>query len=80
MDYLLDDVTGLVGFALYQNQMSHLTMFPTSHLKMMRTRNQTKSQYISVLYGRVIVTLRVPLRILQLVNIQELVAPYSYTR
>ena len=33
-------------FALYLNQMSHLTMFPTSYLMAMRTRNQTEFWYI----------------------------------
>ena len=80
MDYLLDDVTGLVFFALYLNQMSHPTMFLTSHLRTMRKRNQTEFQYISVLYGHVLVTLRVPLWLLWLVDLQESVAPYSYKR
>ena len=67
-------------FALYLNQMSHLTIFLTSRLRAMRTRNPTKFQYISVPYGHVIVLLRVPLLILQLVDLQEPVAPYSYKR
>ena len=58
--------------------MSHPKIFPTIHLRTMRMRNQTKFQYISVPYGHVIVPLRVPLRLLQLVDIQELIAPYSY--
>ena len=53
-------------------------MFPTIHLRTMRTRNQTKFRYIYVPYGHVLVDLRVPLRILPLVDLQELVAPYSY--
>ena len=60
--------------------MSHLKMFLTSRLRTMRTRNKMKFQYIFVPYGHVLVTLRVLLRILQLVDIQELVAPYSYKR
>ena len=55
-------------------------MFPASHLRTMRTRNQTKYRYNYVPYGHVIVTLRVPLRIFQLVDLQEFVAPYSYKR
>ena len=80
MDYLLDDFTGLGFFALYLNQMSHTTMFLTSHLRTIRTRNQTEFQYISVLYGHILVTLRVPLRLFRLVDLQESVAPYSYKR
>ena len=37
-----------------------------------------KFHYIYVSYGHVLVTLRLPLRILQLVDIQELVAAYLY--
>ena len=55
-------------------------MIPKSHLRTMRTRNQTKLHYIYVPYGHVLVTLLVPLRILQFVDIKELVAPYSYKR
>ena len=65
-------------FALHLDQMSHPKMFPTSHLRTTRTRNQTKFQYISVPYGHVLITFRVPLRIFQLVDLQEPVAPYSY--
>ena len=55
-------------------------MFLTSNMRTMRTRNQKKFRYILVPYGHVIVPLRVPLRILQLVDIQEPVATYSYKR
>ena len=44
----------------------------------MRTRNQTKFINIFVPYGHVLVTLRVSLWILQIVDIQEPVAHYSY--
>ena len=83
-------MTALVWFvfALYLNQIIHPTMFPTSHPRKMRTsnlmkirtRNQTKLQYIYVPYGHVLVTLLVPLRILQFVDLKELVAHYSYKR
>ena len=43
-------------------------------------RNQTKFQCIYVPYGHVLVTLRVPLRLFQFVDLQGLVAPYSYER
>ena len=45
----------------YLNQMSHPTMFPTSHMRTKRTRNQTKIWYIIVPYGHVLVPLCVPL-------------------
>ena len=80
MDGLLDDVTSLVGFFLYLNQMSHMTMFLTSHMRKKKTRSQKKFQYISLPYVHVLVTLSVPLRLLQLVDLQELVSPYSYKR
>ena len=46
--------------------MSHPTMFPTSHLMMKRTSNQTKFRYIIVLYGHVLVPSRVTLRLCSL--------------
>ena len=52
--------------ALYLYKMSHMTMFPTSHLSTMRTRNQEKIRYIFVLYGHILVTSRVPLRLCSL--------------
>ena len=45
----------------YLNQMSHPTMFPTSHMRKKRTSNQTKIWYIIVPYGHVLVPLCVPL-------------------
>ena len=53
-------------FALYLNHMSHPTMFTTSHLMTKRTRNQKKFQYIIMLYGHVLVPLRVTLRLCSL--------------
>ena len=76
MIYLMTSLVWLV-FALYFNQMSHPMMFLTSHLRTMRMRDQTKFQYISVPYGLVIFPLRVPLRLLQLADLQELVVHYS---
>ena len=55
-------------------------MFLTSHLRAIRTRNQTKDTYNFMAYGHILVPLRVLLRILQLVDLQEFVAPYSYKR
>ena len=43
-------------FALYLNQMSCQTMLPTIHMRMIRTKNQTKFRYISVLYGQILVS------------------------
>ena len=59
VDGLLNDVTGLVGFAFHLNHMGHLKMFPTNHLRTMKNRNQTKFKYISVPYGHDIVPLNV---------------------
>ena len=59
-------------FALYMNQMSHLKMFPTSHLMTMRTRNQTKFRYIFVPYVHVLVPFRVPLWICILLILRNL--------
>ena len=67
-------------FALYLNHMIDPMMFPKIHMRTTRTRNQTKFKYSSVPYGHVLVALRVPFRILQLVGLQEPVAPYSYKR
>ena len=64
MDGLLYEIAGLVGFDLYMSQMSHQTMFLTIRLRTMRVRNQTKFQYISVPYGQVLATFRVPLQLL----------------
>ena len=55
-------------------------MFTTGRLSTRRTRNQTKGRCNCVPYVHVLVTLRVPLRVLQLVDIQEFVAPCSYKR
>ena len=60
--------------------MSHMKIFLTSHLSTIRTRNHTIFRYNFVPYGHVLVPMHVPLRILQLVDIQEIVAPYSYKR
>ena len=43
-------------------------------------RNPTKDKYNSVPYGHILVPLHVTLRILQIVDLQEFVAPYSYKR
>ena len=59
-------------FALYLNQMSHPTMFPTSHMVTMRMRNQTKFWYIFVPCGHVLVPLRVPLWIFSLLIFSNL--------
>ena len=77
MDDFLDDFTGLVGFSLLPESYESSDNFLTIHMRMMRTKNQTKFQYISVHYGHVPVTLRVPLWILQLVDLHGLVAIYS---
>ena len=55
-------------------------MFLMSHIRTRRTRNQTKDRYNFVLYGHVLVPLHVLLRILQLVDLQDFVATYSYNR
>ena len=67
-------------FSLYLNQMSHPTILLTSNLRTTRTRNQTKLRYIFGPYGHVLVPLLVPLRILKIVDLQEVVTPYSYKR
>ena len=59
-------------FDLYLNQMSHPTMFPTSHLMTKRTRNQTKFWYIIVPYGHVFVPSHVTLRIWILMILRNL--------
>ena len=65
-------------FDLYLNQMSHPKIFPTSHLRTMRTRNQAKFWYIFVPYGQVIVPLRVPLRLCGLLIFRNLLL-FIYT-
>ena len=50
-------------FSLYLNHMSHPTMFTTSHLMTMRTRNQTKFRYIFGPKGHVLVPSHVKLRL-----------------
>ena len=55
-------------------------MFLTRHLRKIRARNPTKDKYNSVPYGHILVPLHVTLRILQIVDLQEFVAPYSYKR
>ena len=77
MVYWMKTLVWLV-FVLYQNYMSHPMVFPMSHLRTTMTRNQTKFLYIFVLYGHVIVLFCFPLQILHLVDLQELVAHYSY--
>ena len=79
MIYYMTSLVWLV-FALYVNQISHMTMFLTSHTRTMKKRNQTKFQYISVPYGHVLVPLHGTLRILQIIDLQELVSLYSYKR
>ena len=59
-------------FALYLNQISHPTMFPTSRMMTKRTRDQTKFRYIIVPYGHVIVTLHVKLRLCSLLIFRNL--------
>ena len=77
---LLDDFTGLVGFCpvpeLYE---SSNNVFDESS-EDDEDRNPTKFQPISVQYGHVLVILRVPLRLVQIIDLQEPVAPYSYNR
>ena len=53
-------------FSLYLNQMSHQAMFPTSRLMMKRTRDQTNFWYILVMYGHVLVSSCIPLRLCSL--------------
>ena len=57
MIYYMTSLVWLI-FALHLNQMSHQTMFLTRHPRKIRTRNQTKFQYISMPYVHVIVLCR----------------------
>ena len=59
-------------FTLCLNQMSHPTMFPTSHLMTKRTRKQTKFRYIIMPYEQVIVSSRVPLQLCRLLIFRNL--------
>ena len=59
-------------FALYLNQMSCPTIFPTSHLMTKRMRNQTRFRYILVPYGHVLVPPCVILRICGLLIFRDL--------
>ena len=70
------NVKCLFGFCLVPESDESSDGFPISHMMTKRLRNQTKFRYIIVPYGQVFVLLRVPLRILQLIDRQEPVASY----
>ena len=80
MDDLLDDVTGLVGFFLVPESDESYKDVSNESSNDYEEKESENFQYISVLYGYILVPLRFTLHIFQLIDLQELLFPYSYKR
>ena len=70
VDDLLDDVTGLVGFFLVPESDESYKDVSNESSNDYEEKESENFQYISVLYGYILVPLRVPSRILRIVDIQ----------